>query len=408
MPEPFAGRHGISKAAAVESDGPPISRMGSAYGAMILLSSVFGVIYMCRITFGPLLPTIEADLGLSHAAAGSLFLVCAMGSLTATITCGFVSAHVSHRRVIIATTLLLAGVMFGLSQVRNLFWLRVGMFIIGLVGGFYFPSAVATITTLLSHRLWARGLAIHDIAPSLALVAAPLVVETLLVWTDWQGVLLAIGGLNLALGLWYLRFGRGGQFTGRKPDLTVLRELVSQPVIWAMVILCSLGSSSSQGVFNILPLYLMDVVGLDRSQANLILAASRALPVISLFFVGWLADAMGHRRAVVISMLLCGLSTVGIGLGSGKVLMISIFAQPVIASLFFPALFALMSAVADGRTRNLVVSLIGAGAMVFGLGVVPQVMGWLGDHGLFTWGMTGLGALMIAGTALGPLLRTED
>ena len=48
-------------------------------GPLLILSSIFFINFVSRITPAPLVPRIEMDLNLSHADAGALFLVISLG-----------------------------------------------------------------------------------------------------------------------------------------------------------------------------------------------------------------------------------------------------------------------------------------------------------------------------------------
>jgi len=49
---------------------------------LLLLTSIFFVNFLARILLAPLMPAVESDLGLSHAEAGSFFLLVSLGYFT--------------------------------------------------------------------------------------------------------------------------------------------------------------------------------------------------------------------------------------------------------------------------------------------------------------------------------------
>lgn len=377
-------------------------RLGPVLGALILLSAVFTFNFSCRTLAGPLMPGIKTDLGISHAAAGSMFLAISFGYVIAILFSGFITARITHRSLIGGSNMVLGATLasVGLADSGPMLWLS--LFAVGLAGGVYFPSAVATVTTLVQPRLWARGLAIHEMAPALSTVLTPLAAEALLLWTDWRGAVAALGAGTMAMGGLYLLRGRGGRFLGQKPNLAAMRRMLGNPTIWIMGVICGLGVGSGQGSFNMLPLYLMDVAGMNRSEANLLLAASRSLPVAILFMAGWASDKVGHRRMTVFSMIISGLTTIMLGASSGGPLLVSmLFIQPILTAFFFTSVFAYISSSTDEAGRGLVISLTVAMGILVGVGGIPMGLGWLGDHGLFRWGMIGLGGLMLIGAGMG-------
>ena len=68
---------------------------------LLILTSIFFINFVSRITPAPLTPRIEIDLNLTHADAGSLFLMISLGYFIALIGSGLVSASLNHKRTII-------------------------------------------------------------------------------------------------------------------------------------------------------------------------------------------------------------------------------------------------------------------------------------------------------------------
>ena len=145
-----------------------------------------------------------------------------------------------------------------------LFRSRIGIFLTGIPAGIYLPTGITTITASVSPANWGKAISIHELAPSLAYIAAPLIVEGFLVFFPWQGVLALIGGVSLILGISFLRLGQGGDFRGEAPTPGNVRLLIGKPAFWIMVALFSLAISSSMGVYNMMTLYLVAERGIDR------------------------------------------------------------------------------------------------------------------------------------------------
>lgn len=375
--------------------------------SLIALTGLFSLNFTCRVILAPLLPTIETDLGLSHTSAGALFMILSTGYVTALILSGFASARLTHRSVIGFSTVIL-GLLLVLTRLADsLIMLRICLVTIGLAAGVYFPSSVATITGFLNQDMWGRGLAIHAMAPAACFFLTPLAAEGLLLVTSWRGVLTIIGGVTALCGVIYLLTNRAGRFSGQAPDLASLRLLLGQPMIWLLAVLTGLGIGCNQGVFNMLPLYLMEISGLDRSQANLLVAMSRVSPLFVLPLAGWLADRVGHRRAMTAALAGGGLVTVLMGVADGWLLTGVVFVHAPVMIFFFPAVFATTSEMVEEKYRSLAVSLTVAGGFFLGIGLVPLWLGWLGDQGLFRWGVAGLGVVMILGAAVSPLVKNN-
>ena len=375
--------------------------LGSAVGAIGLLTAVFFVNFIARVIFSPLMPAMQAELGLTHGQAGSLFLYISVGYCVTLLASGLVTARLTHRWTIIVSAvgvglaLLVTGVSTGIWS------LRLGLLLVGAAGGLYLPSAIASITTMLAAGDWGKGLGIHELAPNLAFMAAPLLTGVLSAWLDWRQVLLALGTAGLLLAAFYARAGRGGEFCGRLPDHRAIAGLLSERSFWIMCILFSLGVGASIGVFSMLPLYLVHQHGYSQQGANFLVAMTRVSGLFMGFVGGLTADRLGARRALGYFMAATGVLTLGLGFARGSWLMALIFLQPAVAVCFFAPAFTAISQLFAPGVRNLAVSLVVSVAIVVGGGLLPALTGYLAEMDYFGLGFALAGVLELA--ALLPL-----
>ena len=104
--------------------------------------------------------------------------------------------------------------LISISFCSGLWPMRLGAFGLGVAAGPYLPSAVATLTTLFESRHWGRAIAIHELAPNLSFVLAPMICEIVLYWYSWRAVFRVIGVVALVLSMVFAHSGRGGKFLG--------------------------------------------------------------------------------------------------------------------------------------------------------------------------------------------------
>jgi len=211
---------------------------------------------------------------------------------------------------------------------------------------------------------------------------------------------IVIGALTAALGLAQARWGQGGRFCGRQPDLAALRQLVAEPLYWRMILLFGLAIGSTLGIYTMLPLYLVIERGLDPSWANSLIGLSRISTLVMALASGWITDRFGARRTIVVVFLFTGSATLALALAKGQALVAVVLLQPMVAVCFFPAGFAVLSAIGSAAARNLAVSMTAPVAFLIGGGVLPTVIGFFGDLGRFSLGIGLAGALMLCGTAV--------
>ncbi|MEW5913339.1 MAG: MFS transporter [Thermodesulfobacteriota bacterium] len=376
-------------------------------GPQLLFTGIFFINFISRVAIAPLLPGMEADLSLTHAQAGSLFLFISLGYFVAIAGSGLVSQRLGHRGTVLLSALAVGAVMLALPLAPRRWGLTAGAVALGLASGLYLPSGLASLTSLVRPADWGKAMAVHELAPNLGFVAAPLLAELLQRSLGWRGVLGLLGGGALVLGLAFARWGRGGRFPGQAPSPSAVAALARRPQLWLMVALFSLGIGSSLGVFTMLPLYLTLERGWPAEQANLLLSLSRVSGLFMAFVAGWAYDRLGARRTLAMVLTAGGLATACLGLATQGWLTAALFLQPALAVCFFPAGFAVLSAAVPPEQRGLAVSLCSPPAFVLGGGALPALIGLLSEHYSFGLGIAVVGGLILAGAALTPLLRTD-
>ncbi len=369
------------------------------------MAAIFLLNFTGRVILAPLLPTVEADLDISHAQAGMFFLFVSAGYLTAMSGAGHVSARLTHHRTIVLSFALLGLATLGVAQASTLAGLQLGLFTMGLGAGLYLPSAIATITSLVTRPHWGKAISIHELAPNTSFVVVPLLGELLLRSLSWRAILFYFGLINfLASGL-YAVFGRGGKFPGEPPVLAVIWRFLKDPMLWIILTLFVMGVAITLGVFTMLPLYLVSDRELSEGWANTLVGLSRgACPLLALA-AGWAADRFGVRRTLSVTLTLSGITTALVGLVPDTWLTVAVFVQPMVAVGFFPAGFTALSTLGDAQTRGTAVSLVVPVAFVIGGGVTPWFLGLSGDLGAFGLGFVGVGVFTFLGAGAALLYK---
>ncbi len=367
-------------------------------GPILILTSIFFLNFTARITPAPLAPRIESDLNLSHAETGTLFLFISMGYFITLVGSGFISSRLNHKRTIVASNTALGVALIGTAFCSGPWTMRLGLFSVGMAAGLYLPSAIATLTSLIPSQHWGKAIAIHELAPNLSFIAAPLVSEAVLVWFSWREVFLVLGVMALIMSPVFVRYSRGGDFKGEAPGFSALGQLFGNLSFWLMVILFSLGVISTLGLYTMLPLFLVSEHDIDRNAANTLIAFSRVPSVLMAFIAGWATDRMGPRRTLQIVLLIAGLMTLFLCMASSSIIRALVFTQPLIAVCFFPAGFAAMSLIVPSNLRNIAVSLIVPLAFVAGGGLAPIFIGFIGDEHSFALGIMICGGLIAIGS----------
>ncbi len=363
--------------------------------SLLYLTAIFFLNFLARVALAPLMPAIERDLNVGHSEAGSFFLFISLGYCLGLLSSGFYSSRFTHRRTIILSSMAVGGSLIAVSLSHTLWSIRLGLILLGLSAGLYLSSGIVTLTAIVNSRDWGKALAVHELAPNLGFIAAPLLAEALMVWFSWREVLALLGGAAFFVGGTFARFGRGGAFSGEIPSTQTLRVLLTCPSFWIMMALFSMGIGGTIGVYTMLPLYLVAERGLERGWANTLIGLSRIAGLGVVFLAGWTTDRLGPRRALGGVFLATGVATVLLGVGRGGWIIPVLFLQPVLAGCFFPPGFAALSKIGPPQVRNVAVSLTVPVAFLLGAGAIPAGIGIMAEGGSFPLGIMLVGSLLM-------------
>jgi NNP family nitrate/nitrite transporter-like MFS transporter len=378
-------------------------------GPLLFLVGIFSLNFLGRIILSPLMPAVEKDLKIGHDEAGSLFFLISLGYCVGLLASGFVSSRLTHRKTIFLSAIAVGFGLIIVSISDNLWAIRSGLVFLGTAAGFYLPSGIATVTELVSPEHWGKAIAIHELAPNLGFVIAPLLAEALLGLFTWRGVMLLAGIGSIIAGGVFIFWGKGGAFPGEAPDSKTLRSLLVEPSFWIMIALFGLGIGASLGVYAMMPLYLVTERGMDRAWANTLVGFSRVLTMGSAILTGWITDRIGPKRTLMGVFIAGGLVTILMGIIPGLWIVPTVFLQAVLATAFFPAGFAALYKIGSGRIRNVAVSLTVPFGFLLGGGAIAAGIGVMGEIRSFALGITLFGGLLFAGVFLASRLKfTKD
>ncbi|MFW6011472.1 MAG: MFS transporter, partial [Desulfosalsimonas sp.] len=295
-----------------------------------------------------------------------------------------------------------------LAAVSSELWqLATSVVILGGAAGLYLPSGITTLTSMVAPGNWGKAVSIHELAPNLAFVSAPLLAELFLLRFEWRSMPAAIGIVVIVAGLSFAFFAKGGDFPGKPPGPEAVKRLASSSSFWIMVLMFGMAITSTMGVYTMLPLYLVEEIEMQRGFANTLVAFSRVPGLAMALIAGWAADRYGPRPTIVFMLGLTGISTILLGAcGSPATAAGLVIFQAALSTGYFPAGFTLLSSLVPPDLRNVAVSLTIPMAFVFGGGISPTIIGAAGDAGFFGAGFILVGVLMCAGAILPVFLKT--
>lgn len=346
------------------------------------------------------MPEIEATLGIDHGEAGSFFLFISSGYFVSILLSTKVSEYLGHKNTIVLS-LCVSGLMLILTGTfESLWYIRLGLFLLGYGAGLYLQSGLATILSLVSPAYLARGMAVHELAPNLGFVIAPLLCTFFLLYVSYHTVLYFLGSLLITVAGLYMVFGYRKVPKTKSLDRQVVLQVIRDSTFWQMAVLLSLAICSTLGLFAMLPLYLTTEHNMNSETANSLVAISRVSSVFMPLAGGWLGDRIGNGRLLRYTLLAAGLLTVPIGLLQGLPLLFFVVVQPMIAVCFFPSAFAVLARLGGKEVKGAAVSLCVPFAFLMGGGLLPMCIGTIGDHFSLATAYCSIGLLTIAVAAI--------
>jgi len=377
-------------------------------GITIFLAWLFYLGFVSRVIFAPLMPEIERELGIGHGEAGTMFLLMSFGYLLAPVCSGFISSRINHLGTLKLSAWLLGLSLLAFSFVENLLAMGGLLMIIGFAGSIHLPSAIATITAEIQASDWGKGLSVHQCAPPLSFVTAPLIAAMLLKWFSWREILFIWSILSLFSAFLYTIYGKGGAFPGRAVSVENVKIVGGNRSFWIMVLLLAMAVSGNVGIFTMLPLYLVTERGFDFTWANTLIGLSQLSGIIMVVIAGWFTDKVGQKNVMAFSLLMAALLTMMISFTKGWLLLFVLFFQAAVLTSFFPAGFAALSRVAEPSLRSVTSALGPPLAFLVGAGLMPAAIGYVAESYSFATGIFMVGAFMLFGPVLVLCLKLGD
>jgi NNP family nitrate/nitrite transporter-like MFS transporter len=357
----------------------------------------------------PLLPGIKIDLALSHSQAGGLFFLISSGYCASLFGSIFLTPRFSHRHLIVASGMAVGASLLAAAASQGLFMLQAGMVCLGLAGGFYLPSGVASLTGMVSRHHWGKVLGVHQLAPNLAYIVAPLAVSLFAArHLSWRMVLVVYAIACLGLTTAYALRGKGIMDRTDPPNLRIFSTLFHTPAILVIAVLFILGMGLNQGVFVVLPLFLVFEKGIDPAMTNTMLAVSRIAAFGMPLAGGWLADRFGPRRIILWALFISALGTLFMGWLPESGIWVALILQAGAGVCIFPLCFAVMAMATTPQIRPVAVSVVVPLAHFLGSGLVPFGIGILAETGRFSLGFALLGGFTLVCLPLVGLLKKSS
>ena len=377
----------------------PAMNFSSAVPYLFFLALIFYFNCVERSLMSPLLVSIQKEFQFSYALTTSLLVVRSFGLSISLFCNSFLATHFTHRSIVTASVFL-AGASFSLlSLTTSYFQLQLGLLLFGLSAGMYFPSGMASIASLVQCKDYGKAISIHELAPNLAFITAPFIVELLLIITDWRGCLRYVGLASMLLACAFALFGKGGEGNGTPPQFATLKRLATKRNLWIFLVLASITLSLEIAPYYVLPLFLVDQHNMSSAEANHLLAYSRLATPLCALCAGFLVEKTGDKPLLFAGLLLSAVALGIMATADGIPLIAAIIAQPLFPAILFPVVFKVFSEFFPPEEQSLVLAITMPFVGFFGSGILPNFLGYCGDIISFQFGFGIFSVLTLVSTA---------
>jgi MFS family permease len=376
-----------------------------------LICAGHGLTHWYTATFYLLLPLIGRELGLSYTEIGLIMTVQHLAGAISNLPGGMLVDTIGRKGYLLAASLFWVGFPYALMSLTHSFWtLLVCVTLVGIGNNLWHPAAIPT----LAHRFPKRKglmLSFHGMGGNVGDALAPLVVGALLAWFGWRtvvvinvvpGFVMAVMILLLLGALTMDRTAEDGGTTSVDGEswnagkyLRDFASLLRNRGLMLVSFSSACRTMTQVGLLTFLPVYLAYELNYSPFVVGICLTLLQVAGFIAAPIAGHLSDKMGRKRVVISSMLLTGVTIMGMAL-AGKSLMFVLFIA--LVGFFLYAMRPVLQAWAvESTPQHLAGTGVGLQFGIQGLGasIAPALFGMIADaYDIYT------GFFFLAGTII--------
>ncbi|MCC8193735.1 MAG: MFS transporter [Deltaproteobacteria bacterium] len=375
----------------------PDKPFGAVLPWVLFVSFVFVVNYLTRAFFGPLLPGIEDEFAITHAASTRFLFYMSIG-YTASMLLSGPACAVIKPRVLVAASLIFGGLVFQLMAIAHSIVVLSLLFVVfGLMSGQYFNAGMSVLRSLVRQNQWSKAVSVHELGPNVGFLLAPLAAEFGSTHFGWRGTVSYMGWMSVAAGLAFFFFSRGGdEPVGGSVSLKRMATVARKRTLWLFAWFVGLAIAGQFAPFSILSMHMVEERALSSDTAALLVSLSRLSMPFGALIGGVLSARFGTRKTLIACFSIYALSLFAMGLPFLTPFIIGMFVQPLFTAMAFPALFTMVAEVFPLRRQPIALGLGVPAGSFFGIGVMPGILGLFGDHVGFAAGFLAMGAIAAA------------
>jgi MFS family permease len=363
-----------------------------------LISAGHALTHWYPATFYVLLPLIGKELGLSYTQIGFLMSAQHIAGAISNLPGGMLVDAVGKRGYLMAASLFWVGFPYALMSLTDSMWmLVVCVMLVGIGNNLWHPAAIPT----LAHRYPQRKglvLSFHGMGGNIGEAVAPLAAGALLAWFSWRTVVVIniVPGLVMATLILVLvgalatartqndadvNAGAGGPKWNPRQYLRDLGGLLRDRTLMLICVSAGFRTLTQVGLLVFLPVYLAYEQGYSPIAVGVCMTVMQVAGLIAGPIGGHLSDTMGRKKVIMSSMLLSGITIIGMVL-AGQSFAFIIFVA--LVGFFMYAMRPVMQAWAVENTpKRLAGTGVGLQFTILAIGgsIAPATFGLIAD----TW-----------------------
>jgi predicted MFS family arabinose efflux permease len=368
---------------------------------ILLLSFNFGIVFFDRNAFSFLVPFIQPEFGLSNLQIGLIASALSFSWAIAGLVVGRLSDHLGRRKIILVIATLAFSCASILSGFAAGFVALLGArLLMGIAEGGIMPISQSLIAAEVApeRRGLAQGITQNFGANVIANFLGPVVIVAIALAVGWRNAFFvaALPGFLMAVLIALLVHDpQVAQRRERAKTGDLARLLADRTMI--LCILISILLVAYLVVFStFMPLYLVQVRGIDKGGMSWIMASFGLASIAVAFLVPGASDYLGRRPVAVCAALLGLVLPLGVLLSQGAAQwpIFASFAIGAALSGVFPLVMATIPSeiVLPAQTATAMSLTMGISEIIGGV-FAPSGAGWIADrHGLAAplWILAGL------------------
>ena len=369
-------------------------------GPLLLLGALYFLNVIGRMVFPMLAGRLSNEYLLSPQGLGALYLLLAFGFGLSLFSSQFVSAKISHHKVI-SLSILGSGCLLSLfPMVGNRYFLGIFLFSLGGLSGLFLPSAIAYLGSIIPQEKLGRAVASFSSFQTLAMITTPFFGNWIGQTASYRSFFFGLGICLGLLGLVFQRTAKNRDEKGGLPSFDYIRDFLSSKINRWMLALHALAMGLNMGIYSISPAYFILEQGWSDEILYTALSFSRLLGLLSSLLGGWILDVWGLAASLTAFLFLAGSFTLLLGALNPKTAVVDLCIESALAIGLTTLVYAGISKITPKERKASAVSLFASSSFVIGAGLIPQILGIFGTWKVYSLGFAVFGIVSISASLL--------